>query len=145
MVNLTKTTSPISEKDIQRKWHLIDISGIVLGRIAPDIAKLLMGKNKVNYVSYLDMGDHVVVINAKKVVVTGNKSNVKQYNHFSGYPGGLSTKSFIDVLETNPGRIVKEAVSGMLPKNKHRQKRMARLYIFANENHPYANKFKVKS
>jgi len=145
MVNLTKTTTPISETEIKRNWHLIDLSGVILGRIAPEIAKLLMGKNKVNYVSYLDMGDHVVVINAKKIVVTGNKANVKEYNHFSGYPGGLSTKSFNDVLATNPGRIIKEAVSGMLPKNKHRQKRMARFYIFANENHPYANKLKVKS
>ncbi|MCS6956715.1 MAG: 50S ribosomal protein L13, partial [Patescibacteria group bacterium] len=88
MKKITQQTKSVKEKEIKRNWHLIDVKGKVLGRIAPEIAKLLQGKNKVNYVSYLDLGDNVVVINAKDIVLTGKKTNSKIYTNYSGYPGG---------------------------------------------------------
>jgi len=142
MVNLTISTKPVKAKEIKRDWHLIDASSKILGRLAPEIVKLLQGKHKRNYVPYLDMGDYVVVINAKKVIVSGKKADQKIYTRYSGYPGGLKEISFNKLLEEKPEEIVKRAVSGMLPKNKLRKKRLARLYVFADENHPFADKFK---
>jgi large subunit ribosomal protein L13 len=142
MVNLTVSTKPVKAKEIKREWHLIDASSKILGRLAPEVVKLLQGKHKINYVPYLDMGDYVVVINAKKIVVSGKKANQKIYTRYSGYPGGLKEISFNKLLEKKPEEILKRAVSGMLPKNKLRKKRLARLYVFADENHPFADKFK---
>ena len=142
MVNLTISTKPVKAKEIKRDWHLIDASSKILGRLAPEIVKVLQGKHKRNYVPYLDMGDYVVVINAKKVIVSGKKADQKIYTRYSGYPGGLKEISFNKLLEEKPEEIVKRAVSGMLPKNKLRKKRLARLYVFADENHPFADKFK---
>jgi LSU ribosomal protein L13P len=142
MVNLTISTKPVKAKEIKRDWHLIDASSKILGRLAPEIVKVLQGKHKRNYVPYLDMGDYVVVVNAKKVIVSGKKANQKIYTRYSGYPGGLKEISFNKLLEEKPEEIVKRAVSGMLPKNKLRKKRLARLYVFADENHPFADKFK---
>jgi len=142
MVNLTVSTKPVKAKEIKRDWHLIDASSKILGRLAPEIVKLLQGKHKRNYVPYLDMGDYVVVINAKRVIVSGKKADQKIYTRYSGYPGGLKEISFNKLLEEKPEEIVKGAVSGMLPKNKLRKKRLARLYVFADENYPFADKFK---
>ncbi|MFH0979609.1 MAG: 50S ribosomal protein L13 [Candidatus Roizmanbacteria bacterium] len=141
MKNLTQQTKPVKLKEIKRNWHLVDVSGRVLGRVAPEISRFLQGKNKVNYVPYLDTGDYVVVINIKKVVITGRKSQTKVYTRYSGYPGGLKTVSFNSILEKNPGMIIKIAVSGMLPKNKFRDERLKRLFVYSDENHPYKNKF----
>ncbi|GIW64071.1 MAG: 50S ribosomal protein L13 [Patescibacteria group bacterium] len=141
MKKLTEQTKPVKEKDIKRDWHLIDVSGKTLGRIVPKIAQILQGKNKVNYVSYLDMGDYVVVINAKKIVVTGKKYQSKVYTRYSGYPGGLKVEKFSDLIDKKPEYIIKHAVSGMLPKNKYRDQRLKRLYIFSDENHPFKDKF----
>jgi len=143
MVNLTKQTRPVKKKEIVRNWHLIDVSDQILGRIAGKISRLLQGKHKVNYVSYLDSGDYIVVINAKKVKVTGKKSKNKIYTRYSGYPGGLKTISFKKMLEEKPEEIIRHAVSGMLPKNKLRDRRLARLFIFADENHKFVDKFKL--
>lgn len=142
MVNLTHSTKPVSEKDIKRNWHLIDVSDKVLGRITPEIARFLQGKHKRDYVAYLDMGDYVVVINAIKVKLTGKKVEAKEYTRFSGYPGGLKRISFKTMLKDKPAEIIKHAVSGMLPKNKLRERRLTRLFIFADNKHPYADKFK---
>lgn len=141
---LTQSTKSIKEEDIKREWHLIDLSGRVLGRAIPDISKFLQGKNKIKYVPYLDMGDYVVVINAKKVVLTGKKSSNKVYSYFSGYPGGLRQVKFEEMIEKNPGEVIRHAVSGMLPKNKLRKKRLARLFIFPDEKNPYQDKFPMK-
>ncbi len=141
MKKLTQQTKPVKEKDIKRNWHLIDVNGKTLGRIVPKIAQLLQGKNKVNYVSYLDVGDYVVVINAKKIVVTGKKDQSKVYTRYSGYPGGLKVEKFSDLINNNPEYIIKHAVSGMLPKNKYRDQRLKRLYIFSDENHSFKDKF----
>ncbi len=141
MKKITKQTKSIREKQILRKWHLLNVENKILGRISPFIAKLLQGKHKVNYVSYLDMGDNVVVINAKKIVVTGKKNKEKKYTEYSGYPGGLKIKKFIDLIDKNPEYIIKRAVSGMLPKNKFRDQRLKRLFVYPDSNHPFQDKF----
>lgn len=135
-------TEPTKLKDVKRDWYLIDVGGKVLGRIASDISQLLMGKGKPYFVSYLDCGDHVVVVNAAKVEVTGKKRKQKLYTRYSGYPGGLKAKSFDQVQNENPTRIIFEAVSGMLPQNKLRASMLKRLYIFVDGNHPYKDKLK---
>jgi large subunit ribosomal protein L13 len=144
MKNLTKSTKSISEKELKPEWHLINMEGKILGRTTPKIAILLMGKHKTNYVSYLDSGDSVVVINAQKVVLTGKKSLSKIYSYYSGYPSGLRKVSFEKMIEKNPTEVVRRAVSGMLPKNKLRDRRLARLFIYADDKHPYEEKFKVQ-
>ncbi len=121
---------------------MVDANGQVLGRLTPGIAKFLQGKHKTNYVPYIDSGDHVIVINAAKVRLTGRKDQAKEYTRYSGYPGGLKKVSFERMLAEKPTEIIKHAVSGMLPKNKLRDQRLARLYIFADEKHPYGDKIK---
>jgi len=143
MVKLTHSTKSTKANTISRQWHLIDLSGQVLGRAIPKIAYLLQGKNKVNYSPNLDSGDFVVVINIKKVVITGRKSESKKYTYFSGYPGGLRTRSYKDLQKDKPGEIVRHAVSGMLPKNKLRDKRLKRLFTYTDDNHPYYDKLKI--
>lgn len=142
MVVHTKSTKSIKATEIKRNWHEIDVKGKILGRIATQIATLLIGKHKTNYVDYLDMGDNVVVSNAVFIVVTGKKASDKLYAQYSGYPGGLTKKTFKEVQATRPEEIVRLAVHGMLPKNKLRSKRIARLHIYKDENHPYKEKFK---
>lgn len=141
MVHLTHSTKPIKEADIARSWHLIDAKGKILGRLSTEVATLLIGKNKVNYVDYLDCGDEVVVINAAEVVLTGKKSSTKTYDSFSGYPGGLTKISIERMKSHRPGEVMRRAVSGMLPKNKLRDKRLARLHVFAGPEHTFTDKF----
>lgn len=136
-------TAPTRVKDIKRQWHIVDVKGKTLGRVASHIATLLIGKSKPYYVPHLDCGDNVVVINASLVEVTGKKASDKSYMRYSGYPSGLKTKTYADVVKTNPNRIIKEAVAGMLPNNKLRSLKLRRLYIFANEQHPYGEKLKI--
>ncbi len=137
MVQLKKTIKPISAKQIERKWHVVDLQGQVLGRASNIIANLLQGKHKTTYVPHIDSGDYVVVINAMKVVTTGNKANNKEYSYYSGYPGGQRNVSFKAMLEKRPDEIIRHAVTGMLPKNKLRDPRLARLFVFADDKHPY--------
>ena len=141
MKRITQTTKSIKEHEIKRNWHLIDMSGKVLGRSIPQIVQYLVGKHKVNYVPYLDSGDYVVVINTRHLVLTGKKAQAKTYGQYSGYPGGLLVRSFERMLKENPETLVRHAVSGMLPKNKTRDTRLARLYIYQDDNHPYKEKF----
>lgn len=136
------TTISTKAKDIKRMWHLIDVDGQILGRISTNIAHKLMGKSKPYFVRNLDCGDYVVVINAPKVKVTGNKIKQKIYDSFSGYPGGRKKHTFEYMVSTNPERIIYEAVSGMLPKNKLRDSMLKRLYIYKDSNHPYTAKIK---
>ncbi len=137
----TATTKSLKEKNIQRNWHKIDVKGKVLGRIAPEIAKYLQGKHKRDYAPYLDCGDYVVVINASEVVLTGRKAGSKTYTRYSGYPGGLRVDKFADLLVKNPTRIIENAVSGMLPKNKFRTDRLRRMFVSKDENHKFNDKF----
>lgn len=140
MVLLAKSTKPVKEKEINRKWKLIDIKGKVLGRTITKIAIMLQGKDKVNYVDYLDMGDYVVVVNAAEAILTGNKADTKEYDRYSGYPGGRRKTVFKKAIVDNPQQVIRHAVSGMLPKNKHRDVRLARLFIYKDDKHPYSEK-----
>ena len=141
MVNLTQSTKSVKAKEIIRVWHLIDVKGKILGRAIPDAVKFLQGKHKSNYSQHLDQGDYVVITNAKYIEISGNKALTKLYTNYSGYPGGLKTIRFKELLEKNPENLLRRAISGMLPKNKLRDRRLARLFIFANDNHPYKDKF----
>ncbi len=142
---IKKFTSATKAKEIKREWHLIDLKDQVLGRTATNIASLLIGKTKSYFATNLDCGDHIVVINARLVKVTGKKSSQKIYMSYSGYPGGEKRKTFENVLKEDPKRIIFQAVSGMLPKNKLRDSMLKRLYIFADDSHPYEDKFEARN
>src|SRR5487761_1986135 len=131
-----KTAIP-SAPGIERKWHLIDAEEEVLGRVASKAALLLMGKHKPSYTPYIDTGDHVVVVNAEKIRLTGRKEDQKLYRRHSGYPGGLTETSARKVRETRPQRMVEEAISGMLPKNKLGKQMYRKLKVYAGAKHPH--------
>jgi len=135
MVN-AKTFSQRTE-DTSREWFLIDAAEIPLGRTATKIANLLIGKSKVTYTPHVDNGDYVVVINAEKLVVTGNKETGKVYYRHSGFPGGISDATLKEVRAKQPARIIEAAVKGMIPKNKLAAGRLARLRVFAGEEHTH--------
>ena len=123
--------------EIKRDWYLIDAKSMPLGKLAVVIADKLMGKSKVTYTQHTDNGDYVVVINAKELVVTGNKMTGKSYYRHSGFPGGLKELSLAEVIEKDPSYAIKEAVKGMLPKNKLAADRMARLRVFEGAEHTH--------
>ena len=129
------------KKEVKREWFLFDVEEKILGRIASEIATKLIGKDKVNYSQHMDSGDYVVVINAKGIKVTGKKQIQKVYRSHSGYPGGLKEVKYFKVLKEHPTTIIQLAVKGMLPDNRLKDKRMARLKIFPGKLHPYNDKF----
>ena len=120
-----------------RKWYLIDASGKTVGRLATQAATLLMGKNKPSYTPFLDMGDHVVVINAEKVVFTGRKLQDKVYRHHTGYPGSLKEITAQKQMDRHPERILESAIRGMLPKTKLGRKMGKKLKVYAGSDHPH--------
>ena len=130
-------TESIKSSEIVRNWYLIDAKDQTLGRLASGIAQILRGKNKVNFTPHMDMSDFVVVINADKVVLTGNKENSKEYWRHTGYPGGQKTVSYKQMLEVYPDRIVNNAVKGMLPHNKLGRKLLKHLKVYKGEIHPH--------
>lgn len=136
------TTRSTKTSEIKRSWHLINARDETLGRLATRIAKLLMGKDKPYFVRHLDCGDWVVVVDAAEVKVTGKKASQKLYYRHSGYPGGFREITFEKQMECDPTKVIRHAVSGMLPKNKLRKRMLARLRIYADEKHPYGGKFK---
>ena len=123
--------------EISREWYIIDASSMPLGKLAVVIADKLMGKSKVTYTPHIDNGDYVVVINAKDVVVTGDKMVQKKYYRHSGYPGGIKELKLKEVIEKDPSRVIIEAVKGMLPKNKLSSDRLARLRVFEGAEHAH--------
>ena len=125
-----KTAIPSPDEQV-RQWHLIDAEDAVLGRLASKAASILMGKNKPSYTPFLDMGDHVVVVNAAKVRLTGRKEEQKIYRRHSGYPGGLTETKARIVRETRPVRMVEEAIQGMLPKSKLGKQMYRKLQVYA--------------
>jgi len=127
-----------SKNGIARQWHVIDADGVVLGKLASKAAMLLMGKTKPSYTPFIDNGDHVIVINAGKVRLTGRKEENKVYRHFTGYPGGLVETNIKRVRESRPTRIVEEAISGMLPKTKLGKQMFRKLQVYAGDRHPHA-------
>jgi large subunit ribosomal protein L13 len=131
-----KTSIP-SLAGLTREWHVIDAEEAVLGRIASKAAKILMGKHKPTYTPFLDTGDHVIVVNAAKVRLTGNKEEQKLYRRHSGYPGGLTETQARKVRATRPTRMVEEAVQGMLPKSKLGKQMYRKLQVYAGPTHPH--------
>ncbi len=139
---MDKITQATKISQVKRGWHLINVKDKILGREATVIAKLLMGKNKSYFVRNLDCGDNVVIVNAQDVKVTGKKETDKKYYRHSGYPGGFKVRTFKELKSSNPAEIIKHAVKGMLPQNRLRDKMLRRLFVFKDENHPYADKLK---
>ena len=133
--NKTFTPRP---SDIDRAWWVVDAEDLPLGRLASAVAQILRGKHKPTYAPHMDMGDHVIVVNCEKVAVTGSKAEQKQYFRHSGYPGGLSTKTFEDMRQTYPERIIEQAIRGMLPKNRLGRKMFKKLKVYAGPDHPHA-------
>lgn len=136
------STSSMSAKDIKRSWHLIDAKDKILGRLSTEVATILMGKNKAQFVPYLDNGDYVVVINASQIKVTGKKETDKKYYHASGYPSGLRTRTLAEIRKSRPEEIITHAVSGMVPKGKLGRQIIKKLHVFAGKNHDFTDKFK---
>lgn len=130
------------KEDVNRQWHVVDVEGKVLGRVVTEIAQLLIGKHKPTYTPHVDAGDYVVVINASKVAVTGDKENKKIYYHHSGFPGGLKQIVYKDLMANYPDKIITRAVKNMLPKNNFRKPRMARMRVFSTAEHSYQDKIK---
>ena len=133
-----KTFTPKIQQKSDKKWLIVDATDKVVGRLATEIAVHLRGKNKPTFTPHLDMGDYVVVINAEKVRLTGNKESQKEYIHHTGYLGHLRRKPFATVKEKNPTRILTEAVAGMIPRNKLKKFVMAKLHVYAGSEHPHA-------
>jgi large subunit ribosomal protein L13 len=126
-----------SAHEIDRKWFVVDASGKTLGRLATEAASVLAGKRNPKYVPYIDMGDHVIVINAEKVRLTGLKSQQKVYRRYTGFPGGLREESFVRLLERKPEKIIEEAIKGMLPKTKMGRKMATKLQVYKGDKHPH--------
>ncbi len=129
-----KTFMPKKE-EIVRKWYVVDAKGLTLGRMASEVAKVLSGKNKPIYTPNVDTGDHVIIINAEHVVLTGKKLDQKYYRTYSGYIGGLKETKYKDMMKTKPELVVMHAVKGMLPKNKLGRAMLKKLRVYRGENH----------
>ena len=130
-----RTTYMPSAASIERKWYVVDASGLTLGRLSSEVAKILRGKNKPIYTPFMDTGDYVIVINADKIVVTGKKMDQKLYTHHTGYIGGLKQVTLKKMLETKPTEVIKHAVKGMLPKNALGRQMMKKLRVYAGAEH----------
>ena len=127
-----------------KSWLLVDASDKTLGRLSTNIAKILMGKNKPEYTPHNDVGDYVVVINAEKIKVTGNKNEQKMYYRHTGYPGGIKSQNFNDLIASYPDRIITSAVKGMLPKNKLSNSVIKKLKVYKGESHPHTAQNPIK-
>ncbi|RKZ31262.1 50S ribosomal protein L13 [bacterium] len=130
--------TPIPKKDeIVKNWWVMDAEGMVLGRLAARVARLLRGKEKPHYTPHLDTGDHVIVVNAGKIKVTGRKLEKNVHKRFSGYPGGLRERNWADILKNKPEKLVEHAVKGMLPKNRLGKRLFKKLHVYAGPDHPH--------
>jgi len=127
----------IKAKDIQKKWYVVDASGKTLGRLTSHIASLLRGKHKPTFTPHADMGDNIIVVNAEKVQLTGNKANTKMYYRHTGYPGGIKDTKYNDMIRKNPERVIQIAVKGMLPHNRLGRAIMKHLKVYKGPEHPH--------
>jgi len=132
-----RTFTPTPD-DVDRQWHVIDATDVVLGRLASQVATLLRGKHKPTFAPHMDMGDYVVVVNADKVALTGAKLEQKHAYRHSGYPGGLTSTSYAELLEKNPVRAVEKAIKGMLPSNRLSDQVIKKLKVYEGTEHPHA-------
>ena len=135
---MNNTTYSVKKNDIERKWYIIDAANKPLGRVATEAAKLLRGKHKPTFTPNLDVGDHVIILNCNKVILTGNKLNQKVYRHHSGYIGGMKETSAKDMLEKNPEKAMMLAVKGMLPHNSLGAQQLKKLRVYAGSEHENA-------
>ena len=126
-----------SGKDIQRKWYVLNAEGKTLGRLASEAASVLTGKRNPLYVPYIDMGDHVIVINAEKIHVTGQRAEQKVYRRYTGFPGGLREEGYLKLLARRPEKILEEAIKGMLPKSKLGRQMATKLKVYKGADHPH--------
>jgi large subunit ribosomal protein L13 len=136
-VNAVRTYSPRAD-EIQREWYVVDADGLTLGRMATEVARVLRGKHKAMYTPHMDTGDHVVIINADKVVLTKDKAASKQVYHHTGYPGGIRSTTYANLLEDKPAEAVRRTVRGMLPKNRLGRQMLKKLKVYAGPTHPHA-------
>ncbi|QCR20043.1 50S ribosomal protein L13 [Agrococcus sp. SGAir0287] len=134
---MTRTYSP-KASDVQHDWIVIDATDVVLGRLASHAAAILRGKHKATFAPHIDMGDHVIIVNADKVALTGQKREQKLAYRHSGYPGGLKATSYVEMLEKHPVRTVEKAIRGMLPKNSLGRAQIKKLKVYAGAEHPHA-------
>jgi len=125
-------------KEIEQRWYVVDAEGQILGRLATRIADTLRGKRKPQFTPHIDTGDFVVVVNAEKIAVTGNKLEQKRYYRHSGYPGGIRSRTLAEQLERRPTEVIRKAVKGMLPKNKLASAQLTKLKVYAGPEHPHA-------
>jgi len=138
MIKSIQKTYSMKSSEINKKWYLVDAEGKVLGRLATEIAGILRGKNKPEYTPHLDMGDNIIVINAEKIVLTGMKSQDKDYFSHSQYPGGEKFTNIKKIMKEKPEFVIMHAVKGMLPKNRLSRKLMTNLKIYAGDKHPHS-------
>ena len=132
-----RTYSP-KASEVTRAWHVVDAEGLVLGRVATEVARVLRGKHKPIFAPHLDTGDFVIVVNADKVVLTSGKSESKLVRHHTGYPGGLKTRTYGELLADKPEDAIRRSVRGMLPKNRLGRQMLKKLKVYAGPNHPHA-------
>jgi large subunit ribosomal protein L13 len=132
------TTYSPKASEITRRWHVVDAEGLVLGRMATEVARVLRGKHKPTFAPHLDSGDHVIVVNADKVVMASGKADAKQVYRHSGYPGGLKSTSYAQLLATKPAEAVRGTVKGMLPKGPLGRQMLTKLKVYAGPDHPHA-------
>ena len=137
-------TKSYKNTDLEKKWLLLDASDKTLGRLSTKVAFILMGKDKAQYTPNSDLGDYVVIINAEKIKITGNKETQKNYYRHTGYPGGLKSTTFLDMIEKKPEEIIFKAVQGMLPKNKLSKTMISKLKVYEGENHPHVGQNPIK-
>ncbi|MDP3025341.1 MAG: 50S ribosomal protein L13 [candidate division Zixibacteria bacterium] len=131
-----KTYTP-KLNEIEKKWYLVDARGKVLGRLASKVAQILLGKGKPKFTPHLDSGDYVVVINCDKVMLTGKKTRLKTYYHYTGYPGGLKKEEFSKLIKEKPEKVFIHSVKGMLPHNRLGDKILSKLFVYSGEKHPH--------
>ncbi|HAS04444.1 MAG TPA: 50S ribosomal protein L13 [Dehalococcoidia bacterium] len=137
-------TYSVKASDIKREWHVIDATDQVLGRLATEVARLLMGKNKAMFTRNIDTGDYVVIINAAKIRTSGNKGTGKFYYRHSGYPGGFRAVSLDEMMKTKPEFVIEHAVKGMLPRDRLGAGMIKKLKVYAGDTHPHAAQVAVK-
>ncbi len=138
MDTLSYKTISANSKTVDKQWVVVDAEGKTLGRFCSEVAKILRGKNKTNYTPHVDCGDHVIVINAEKVTFTGNKMETKEYETFSGYPGGRRVTLAKDLLAKKPISLIERGVKGMLAKNRLGRKLFTNMHVFTGSEHPHA-------
>jgi large subunit ribosomal protein L13 len=132
-----RTYSP-KPSEITRAWHVVDADGLVLGRLATEIARILRGKHKPIFAPHIDTGDHVIVVNAAKVVLTSGKADAKLAYRHSGYPGGLRSRTYTELLASRPEEVIRRAVRGMLPRGPLGRQQLKKLKVYAGPDHPHA-------